>query len=198
MKKKVELKDGSLVIIRELRESDIEKSFDFFQELSFKDRKYLRVDVTQRSLVEKRIRDMRTKRIFRIVATINERIVADGALEFEDHGWEDHIGELRLIVANDYRRVGLGMHMANELYSIASKKGVEKIVVKIMKPQKDAQLIFKRLGFHQDVVLPSSVYDINHHKQDLIIMRCKLKEMWTELADYFYEKDMRRMVTHMY
>lgn len=198
MKKIVHLRDGTEVIIRNMKENDLEKSFAFFQALSNKDRLYLRVDVTNKELVKKRIRDMKYKNILRIVATLPNSIIADGALEFEDHGWEDHVGELRLIVANRFRRKGLGILMANELYSLAAKQGIEEIVVKIMKPQKDAQCIFKRLGFHHDITLPSSIYDLNHMKQDLIIMRCKLKELWSELADYFYEKDMRRFVTHMY
>ena len=198
MKKQAYLRDGTEVLIRDLKENDIEKSFAFFQELSDNDRLYLRVDVTDKKLVEKRIKDLRYKRISRLVALSSDKIVADGALELEDHGWEDHIGELRLIVANDFRRNGLGMLMANELYTLAASQKVEEIVVKIMKPQKEAQCIFKRLGFHLDVVIPDYVEDIHHHKHDLIIMRCKLKELWTELAEYFYEKDMRRMVTHMY
>jgi N-acetylglutamate synthase-like GNAT family acetyltransferase len=193
MEKIIYLRDGTEVTLRNLKEDDIDQSFDFFKALSESDRLYLRVDVTQKELVGKRIKDMRRNNISRIIALTSGKIIADGALE-----QEDHIGELRLIVANDYRRKGLGMLMANELYSLAAKKGIDEIVVKIMKPQKDAQCIFHRLGFHHDVILPSSVYDINHHKQDLIIMRCQLKELWTELADYFYEKDMRRMVTHMF
>ena len=198
MNKKVTLKDGSLVTIRFLKEEDMEKSFEFFKALPAKDRLYLRVDVTKRELVEKRIRDMKFKKIKRIIALHDDKIVADGALELEDHGWEEHIGELRLILANDFRHRGLGMLMAGELYLLAAKEGVEEVVVKMMKPQVAAQRIFKRLGFHHDVILPSYVQDLNHKKQDLIIMRCKLKELWDELEDYFYEKDMRRMVTHMY
>ena len=198
MKKKAVLKEGLVVTIRDMREDDLEKSFEFFQSLSEKDRRYLRVDVTKKDLVEKRIKDLKHKRISRVVAESDEKIVADAALELEDHGWEDHIGELRLIIAKEFRRKGLGMLLADELYSLATKKGVEELVVKMMRPQVDAQAIFKRLGFHHDVTLPSFVQDMDHHKQDLIIMRCKLKELWTELADYFYEKDMRRMVTHMF
>lgn len=198
MKKIVKLKDGNIITIRYLKVADIEKSYAFFQSLPAKDKLYLRVDVTKRELVEKRIRDLKFKQIKRIIAIHNDKIVADGALEREDHGWDDHIAELRLIVANDYRRKGLGMLMAGELYKLAATEGVEEIVVKMMKPQIDAQRIFTRLGFHHEATLQSYVQDLNHIKHDLIIMRCKLKELWKELEDYFYEKDLRRMVTHMY
>ena len=135
MNKRVYLKDGKEVIIRSMKNNDLEKSFVFFQALPQKDRQYLRVDVTDKTLVEKRIRDMNIKRIFRIVALANENIIADGALEIEDHGWEEHIGELRLIIANEFRRNGLGMLMARELFSLASTAQVEEIVVQMMRPQ---------------------------------------------------------------
>ena len=198
MKKVFTLKDGTKIVIRPIKEKDIERSFKFFSELPKSDRNYLRVDVSDKKLVAKRIQDLKFKKIKRLIALDGDRIVADGALELEDHGWEEHIGEIRLIVAKDYRRKGLGMIMSSELYNLAAKQGVEELVAKMMKPQAEAQNIFHRLGFHHDLVMQAFVMDQQHHKQDLIIMRCKLKELWSEVEDYFYEKDMRHMVTHVF
>ena len=156
------------------------------------------MDVTKKELVEQRILLMKSKKIRRIVAAAGNDIVADGALELNAPGEKANIAELRLIVAHPFQRKGLGMHMAFELYLLAQKEDVKEIVVKMMKPQKGAQSIFHKLGFHDDVTLESCATDQHGHKQDLIIMRCSLSELWRDMEDYFFEKDMRRAVTHMF
>lgn len=192
------LKDDTTVIIRPLTTNDIDKSFQFFSQLPKEDREYLRVDVTKRELVAERIRNMQEKNVRRFIALDGDQIVADATLELEGVGWKKHVAEIRIIIAHQYQRKGLGMIMANELYLQAQKENVEELVVKMMKPQTAAISIFHKLGFHHDTVLSEYVRDQNGHKQDLIIMRCSIKELWDELEDYFYEKDMRRAVTHKF
>jgi len=110
--KPVKLRDGREVLIRPMTREDLDSSFAFFQALPREDRAFLRYDVTKRPVVERRIRNMEAGKAKRIVAVIDGRIVADGALELEGHGWKQHVGELRLIVAREHQRNGLGMLMA--------------------------------------------------------------------------------------
>ena len=126
------------------------------------------------------------------MAIVGEEIVADASLELEGHGWKEHIGELRLIVAQPYQRKGLGTLMAHELYLLAASQKVDEIVVEMMRPQIAAQSIFKRLGFHEDVTLSEYVKDLGGKRQDLIIMRCDLKSLWQEMEDYLAETDWQR------
>ena len=128
----------------------------------------------------------------------DDKIIADAALEMEGVGWKEGVAELRVIISRPYQRKGLGIIMAGELYLLAQKEKVEELVVKMMKPQTGAQSIFHKLGFHHDITLSNYVKDLHGHKQDLVIMRCSLTELWQELEDYFYEKDMRHAVTHMF
>jgi len=193
MKKNVTLKDGSEVTIRSLKRDDFDRSISFFQSLPAEDRAYLRRDITKADVVKQRIRSMRTERTKRLVAVHKDEIVADGALELGGQEWKSHIGEVRLIVSPRFQRQGLGMVMARELYLLAAKDDVEEIVVRMMKPQKAARKIFERLGFHEDAMLHDYVKDLTGHKQDLIVMRCSLKDLWQELEEYFTDTDWRRM-----
>ncbi|OGU55565.1 MAG: hypothetical protein A2V66_03290 [Ignavibacteria bacterium RBG_13_36_8] len=193
MEKKVKLKDGTDVMIRQITIEDVDNSFEFFKSLPEEDRAYLRVDVSKREVVERRIVDMDFGNVRRIVAVYNDKIVADAALEIGTHGWEKHIGELRLVIAKDFQRKGLGMLLANELYSYATREEVEEMVVKIMKPQKGAIKIFEKLGFKEDVTLKNYVKDIRGERHDLVIFRCNLKDLWQELEDYFHEIDHKGM-----
>ena len=122
MGQKVKLKDGREVTVREIASDDVDRSHTFFRDLPADDRAYLRVDVTDRKVVEDRIRTIDRDRIRRLVAVHGDEIVADGTLESDGLQWDDHLAELRLIVARPYQRHGLGMLMARELYFLAARK----------------------------------------------------------------------------
>ncbi len=192
MEKNVKLKDGSEVLIRELRKDDIDRSLAFFRGLPKEDRAYLRVDVTKREVVERRINAMESGEVGRLVAVVEEEIVADGSLEREIQDWEKHIAELRLIVAHPFQHRGLGLLMARELFALAASKKVEEILARFMAPQARARSILERLGFHQDAILHDYVRDIDGAKQDLIIMRCDLESLWRKLGDFMADFDWQR------
>jgi ribosomal protein S18 acetylase RimI-like enzyme len=192
MKTQVELKNGEKATIRDITVDDIDRSHDFFSALPEEDRAYLRVDVTQKDVVERRIRDIHPDRIIRLVALHDDQIIADGSLESEGTGWKEHIAEMRLIVARPYQRMGLGMLLARELYLLAAKRQVEEIVIRFMGAQEAARTIFTNLGFHLDAILHHYVKDLYGKPQDLIIMRCNLEELWMELEAHIKANDWQR------
>ena len=192
MEKKVRLKDRTEVLIRHMMPEDLDLSLAFFESLPEEDRAYLRRDVVQREVVEKRIREIHASDVIRLVATAGDQVVADGSLERSTEEWKKHVGELRLIVARPYRRKGLGRLMARELFLLAASAKMEEILVRMMRPQKAAQSIFHRLGFHQEVVLPDYVVDREGKKQDMILMRCDLEALWREMEDFLASGDWER------
>ncbi len=192
MEKVTQLTDGTEVLIRPMSADDVEESLAFFRAMPEEDRKYLRVDVTRREVVERRVRRAVAGAVQRLVALVDDEIVADGTLELADHEWAAHVGELRLIVARSFQRRGLGMVMARELYGLAAAQKVEQILVSMMRPQVAARNIFRKLGFREEVMLPDHVRDRSGKTQDLIMMRCDLKAMWAELEDFFADSDWQR------
>lgn len=183
------LRNGLEVVVREMRKDDVQRSLDFFRALPEEDREYLRVDVTDPLVMEQRINFIKTGKVIRLVAVIDDKIVADSALELEGFGWKKHIAEIRLIVAQPFQRKGLGMLMARELFMIAAEKKIEEIIVEFVEVQAAARNIFERLGFHQDAVFHDYVKDRHGKKHDLIYMRCNLEELWQKLEHYIAESD---------
>jgi len=193
MKKKIEkLKDGTHVIIRNLHFDDLNQLMKFYRSLPPEDRMYLKVDVTKRTVVKQRMELMEEGTVFRIIALYDDEIVGDGMFEISKEEWRKHQGELRVIVARDFQRKGLGLIMMRELHSLAINKGVDKIVVKMMKPQIGALNICKKLGFHQESVIKNYVWDQAGEPQDLVIMTCDVKDMWKELEHFYSVSDWRR------
>jgi GNAT superfamily N-acetyltransferase len=191
VKKAVTVKDGSHLVVRDMVPGDAQRSFEFFASLPEDDRRYLRVDVTRWEMVERRTRELDSGRVVRLVADDGDAIVADGALELEGHGWGNNIAELRVIVARPYQRLGLGTIVARELYFLAAERKVDRIVVRLMRPQIGAYRIFKRLGFAEEYLIPDHVRDQDGNWQDLIIMRCSLEDMWREMEGLLEGSDIQ-------
>ena len=174
MERSIVLRDGRNIQIRPLDIRDAEASYAFFTALPEDERRYLRRDVTQRSVIEERIRENALVMVERLVAMYDDRIVADGSFEHERYGWGEKIAQIRLIVAPDFRRSGLGTALARLLYVIAHQHDVARINVRMLRPQAAARDIFRRLGFREEYVLPDHVRDLDGNLQDLILMRCDL------------------------
>jgi len=187
----VKLKDNREVLIRAMKREDLEGSLAFFCALSEEDRLSLRGDSTTRQVIEERIREMEKGTVSRLVAVADETIVADGALEFSHFEWERHVAELRLVVATPYQHQGLGMLMAGALYDLAASAGIEEIVVKMMASQTAARRIFQKLGFRQEVVLRDYVKDRKGARKDLVLMRCRLEDLWHRYEEFVHETDRR-------
>jgi len=192
IRKTVTLRDGRTITVRRMRPDDVQRSYEFFCALPADDRKYLRVDVTRRDLVERRTLETDERRAVRVVAEHEGEIVADGTLELEGHGWGNNVAEVRLIVARRLQRLGLGTVMARELFHLASQYRVDRVVARLMRPQQGAHRIFKRLGFHEEFLIPEHVRDQSGAWQDLIIMRCPLEDLWRDLEFELANGDFQR------
>ena len=189
MEKKETLKDGTKILIRELHVNDLDKLMKFYSTLALEDQKYLRIDVTDKKVVEQRIELTKAGNVFRLIALFEDEIIADGALELSREEWRKHQGELRVIVARPFQQKGLGMILVREMYFLAVEKKVEQVIVKMMRPQIAAQRIFRKLGFREELLIPDYVQDRGGKKQDLIIMVCDTKDLWNELEHFYGDSD---------
>ncbi len=192
MQKKMTLKDGTEITVRELTLDDLENLMKFFTSLPLKDQQYLRIDVTNKEIVKTRISDALHKKDIRLAVLHNDQIIATGALELSHDDWRRNQGELRLIVAYDYQHKGIGLMLARELYYLAVENGVKKLVVKMMKKQKSARNLVKKLGFSHEVIIPDYVTDKSEKLQDLVIMTCDMKDFWKELEHIYQASDWMR------
>jgi len=192
LRKKETLKDGTGILIRTLTLKDLEKLMVFYRSLPYEDRKYLRIDVTDQGAVEKKLRTMKDGSSVRIIAMHNDMIVAMGILELGTDDWRKNQGELRVVVARDFQRKGLGMMIIRELYLLAVDQKVEKIVAKMLKPQIAARKIGEKIGLREEISLPAYVKDQDKKNQDLIIMTCNIDELWKEFETLYKDSDWQR------
>ncbi len=172
------LNDGADVLIRDMDpKQDFEALMKFYSSLPPEDRRYLRIDVTNRKTMEQRIKLMDFGYHFRILAEAGGAIIGKGALELPFEEWRRHQGELRVIVAPPFQRRGVGTLLQRELYRLALRKNVDTVTVWFMKPQTAALNLAMKMGFHDQSVLPDYVKDQNGEMQDLIILKGKTADL---------------------
>jgi len=95
-------------------------------------------------------------------------------------------------VSREFQRKGLGTIVIRELYFLATKHKVEKIIAKIMRPQIGPRKVFRKLGFREEILIPDYVMDQEHKTQDLVIMTCNMKDFWRELESFYHDSDWKR------
>jgi ribosomal protein S18 acetylase RimI-like enzyme len=94
------------------------------------------------------------------------------------------LGTVRIFVHNDYRNLGLGATMLDELVRIAYKLGIEKLVLEI--PDTNTAVIntFTKVGFHRAALIPNMVKDRQNMPVDLAVMMRDIKPPLDESYDY--------------
>jgi RimJ/RimL family protein N-acetyltransferase len=188
MERRVLIKDGQELSIRQLSKDDFEASLAFFRELPPEDRVQLRADLTKPEVLKRRLRRVDGGKVKRLVALAGDRIVADAELEHSEGPEGRKAGELRVFVARSHQRRGLGHMMARELYTIASGDGLDELYVNVKADEEAALRIFQRLGFRPEDPLEEGK-PRSAKAPKTLRMRCGLAELWQELEHYLHDTD---------
>ena len=169
--KTVTLRDGLTVALRPLIvDHDREEICRFFDRVPEDDRAFLKEDVIDRGEVESWLDRVDPETETVMVAEAADRIVGTAILRRDAHGWARHVGEIRVVADPATRRQGLGHVLAETIFAIAVRIGLEKMVAQMMSDQAGALRVFELLGFHPEATLRNHVKDRYGHKHDLVIM----------------------------
>jgi RimJ/RimL family protein N-acetyltransferase len=152
--------------------------------LSKEDRLYLRDDVADPDVIRGWMENLDYEKVLPIVAVSGDIIVADATLHRYSHGWRRHVGEIRMSVAGSHRGKGLARVIAAEIFQQAISLGLDKLVAEMLPIQKNAQRVFKRLGFEEEALLKNHSMDVDGNKHDLIIMSNDVTSLWEHWAEF--------------
>jgi len=174
----VALRDGASVVIKPLVVEEASAVLKFYRSLPEEDRLFLRDDVTKPEWLRRFVARIESGETVSLVAESEGRIVGEATLDRAQHGWTRHVAELRLAVAPGLRRSGLGTTLAHELVRVATRIGVEKMVIQVVENQVGARKMFRKLGFRQEAVLRAHVKDIHGMKRDLVVASSDISHIW--------------------
>lgn len=175
------LKDGTTVTLRPMKTSDEKALHEFFINLRPEDRLFLKDDVTDPKVIHEWAKHIDFEKIIPILAFDGRKVVGDATLHRASHGWSRHVGEIRMVTSPEYRRKGLGLILAKEIFLLAQYLGIEKVEAEVMDLQEGAIHVFETIGFQKEALLKDYVKDLQGRKHDLIIMTQDISKLWERM-----------------
>jgi len=169
------LKDGTRVILRPMVREDRDKLIDFFSRVADEDRQFLRNNVRDPKVIDTWVNNIDYHKVFPLLAEVDDKIIGDATLHMRRSGWKRHLGNVRVVVAKEYQRRGLGTLLINEIAELATEFGLEKLVSEIYFNAPGALAAFKRAGFGVKAVFEDLVKDQYGNNADMIVMVCDVE-----------------------
>jgi RimJ/RimL family protein N-acetyltransferase len=168
-RKLVTLKDGARVLFRVLGPSDADALVAFFQQVLPDDLAYIRSNVRDATLVAGWAQNPNYDRVLPIVALVQDRIVGEATLHFMT-GPHAHVAEVRIFLAADFRRRGLGVQMLETLFELARWRDMHLLEAQIVADQTKVIKAFKRLGFEQQGTLEDYYMTPGRGTRDVVVL----------------------------
>lgn len=169
------LRGGKEIEVRLMSVADKPRFLAFARGLSHDDLMYLPWDITDEGVVDRWLENIAAHRTTTVLAVDGEHVLGEASLVHNEAGWSEHIGEIRVTVSSRVRGQGLGRFLAEEIYKIADRLGLERLSARMAFDQHGAQAVFGSLGFHIVATLPGWVLDREGHMRDLIVMAYDLR-----------------------
>ena len=169
----ITLKDGARVLLRPLTPDDRSRLVEMFAPVSPDDAKYLRDPVTDAETVGRWVDELDYARILPLVAAVQDRIVGDATLHFRK-GPARHTGEVRIFLAKDFRRRGLGAHMLRSLVELARKAGLHRLAAEVVADQVKVIKAFQSVGFQIQCSLEDAFMLPDGETMDTVILAMRL------------------------
>ncbi len=164
------------VTFRTIGGSDRGTILAFTRTLPEDDLLFLRMDITQEEVVDSWIGNIEAGKTVSLLAETEERMVGYCSLHHSEIQWTRHLGEIRMLVAPEYRNKGIGGELARQVFELAGHLDLRKLLVQMMSSQQDAQTLFHHLGFIPEALLHDWAIDRNGRTHDLIVMSREVDE----------------------
>ncbi|AHE56123.1 GNAT family N-acetyltransferase [Sphingomonas sanxanigenens] len=156
--------------LRALGRNDLEAMQRFAAELPEHDLLFLGRDLRHPKVIEAWLRAISEGEIVSLLAEDQGRIAGTSAIIRDPLGWSAHVGEIRLLVAVDYRGKGVGRILLQETFRIALEMGLTKLTAQMTADQTAAIALFESLGFRGEAMLRNQVRDREGQLHDIAVL----------------------------
>jgi L-amino acid N-acyltransferase YncA len=173
------------VEIREQKPEDLEALLAFYASIPEDERTFLKEELLDHQTVASWLHDEQACR--GLACDGGDVIGVVGVVPLV--GWSDHVGEIRLVVAGDRRRSGVGRALARWALVAAIGNGLRKLIVEVVAEQEGAVAMFQSLGFHAEALLRDHIRARDGQTRDLILLAHPVVEQWEAMAAIGFEED---------
>ena len=145
-RKFINLNNGKRVLLRPLLEEDQKRLFTLFSEAPDEDARFLKDPVKDPVIVERWVSNLNYDKVLPLVAFCDDRLVGDCSLH-KGQTSSRHVGEIRIFLARDFRGIGLGSKMIQEMAEVARKLDLQFLKAEIILEHVKVIKAFRRLDF---------------------------------------------------
>ena len=153
--------------VRALGPADENALRNFFEAIPDRDRTFFKEDLDELAVLRRWFDE---KGGVRLVAIGDNAGLDAVAAVRPGTGRSRHVGDLRLIVAPDRRRRGIGQLMARRALVCALRCGMWKISVEVIAHHQPTIDMFLALGFIPEALLRDQLCSPNGERQDLVLL----------------------------
>ena len=150
--KNVTLRDGTKVLLRPEKKSDLSMLKSMFKSLSEDSKRFLTAEITEER-IEGWIKNLDYEIALPIVSVIKDsngwqRIISAASLEFYKETAFKHKTVFGITVHDDYQNQGLGTIVTKHMIEIARRMGLKKMYLRVETDNMRAIHVYKKCGFH--------------------------------------------------
>ncbi len=167
------LPNGSRLLLRPLSKNDKVGLVDLFARASRQDLEYFRSDAGDPVVVESWVDKLDFKRVFPLVAVVDDKIVGDATLHFAEN-YRRHRAWMRIFLDRKYRQQGIGTLMLRSLIEIGRRVGRHQLYAEVLTLQPQIIKAFEGLGFRTEVTLGDYFITDDGETLDVAIMVLRL------------------------
>jgi ribosomal protein S18 acetylase RimI-like enzyme len=164
------LRDGRALTIRPLAGDDSAALLAFGAALPQDDWLYLQNDLRSADVAARLIGARDAEHWRQLVAVTPAGEIAAYSSARLLGGWSSHVADIQLLVAEGWRRCGLGTALAHAIVAAAQAIGAAKVMVDMVEEQAAGQAIFAHLGFRLEGRLINHTRDRDGNRHNLVVL----------------------------
>ncbi len=171
----VTLRDGVHVLLRPIVQEDKAHLEELFSPLKEEDLRVFRQNVKDVEVVRSWCDNLNYDEILPVIALVKEHAVGLVTLHFF-HGPRRHIGEVRIFLAKDLRKRGLGTKMIRVAIDLARKQGLHILIGEVLADQPKVIRAFDQLGLKVQCTLEDYFMYPDGECTDVALLVMQLKQ----------------------
>ena len=113
----------------------------------------------EREWIKSKLKKIKNHQEILLIAEHKRKIIGSASIKL-DWGRQIHVGHFGISIRKEYRRMGLGTYLTNEIIKLAKKelKPSPKIIrLSVFSTNKPAILFYKKLGFRKVAQIPKQI-----------------------------------------
>lgn len=171
----ITLKDGGRVLLRPLTQEDQHALINFYASTSEEDRRYTRHNVSNPEVINRWVDELDYDKVLPLIAVVGDHIVGSSTLHF-NQGPARHRAEIRIFLAKEVRRRGVGSRMLQSLIELAKRRSIYLLEVQILNDQTHIIKAFQNLGFEIKCTLDDYFMLPDGELKDVALLILRLRD----------------------